>query len=167
MVAMVARKDIVHKEEGLPIIRKYLETYGHESDSPIDIDIVMDLLTLILSHSIFKFGDTWWVQEKGTAMGTPCACVYATLFFGWFERQFLLRKYWKNILFYKRAIDDVIIVWIPDKENTSAFENFKDDLNNQCALTWTSTKLAKSVDFLDLTITIAPVSYTHLTLPTI
>ena len=49
----------IHKEEGLPVIRKYLETYGHESDSPIDIDIVMDLLTLIISHSIFKFGDTW------------------------------------------------------------------------------------------------------------
>ena len=92
-------------------------------------------------------------------MGTPCACVYATQFFWWFERQFPLRKYWKNILFYKRAIDDVIIVWIPDKEHTSAFKNFKDDLNSQCALTWTSTKLSKSVDFLDLTITIAPNGY--------
>ena len=100
----------IHKEEGLPIIWKYLETYGNKSKSPIDIEIVMNLLTLILSHSIFGFGDTWWVQEKDTAMGTPCACVYATLFFSLFERQFLVQKYWKNILFYKRAIYDVIIV---------------------------------------------------------
>ena len=92
-------------------------------------------------------------------MGTPCTCAYASLFFGWFERQFLLRKYWKNILFYKRAIDDVIIVWILDKENPTAYEQFKDDLNNQCALTWTSTLLSTSVDFLDLTVTIAPNGY--------
>ena len=57
-------------------------------------------------------------------MGTPCACTYATLFFTYFKRQFLLRKYWKNILFYKQYIDDNLGVWIEDTKNPYTWEEF-------------------------------------------
>lgn len=105
----------IHKEEDLHTIKRYLNTYCHKSDKSFDTPLVIDLLALILIHSMFKFGDTWWVQETGTAMGMPYACICATLFFAWFERQILLRNYWKNILYYKRSINDIVGIWIDDQ----------------------------------------------------
>ena len=61
--------------------------------------------------NIFQFGDTWWIQRIGTAMGTPVAVAYAMIFFAYFERTFLLPKYEKNIHFYKRQVDDILMIW--------------------------------------------------------
>ena len=41
--------------------------------------LVVELTDIIISHNYFKFGDTDWIQEMGTAMGTPMACVYASI----------------------------------------------------------------------------------------
>ena len=31
-----------------------------------------DILALVMNKNAFEFGDTWWRQTAGTAMGTPC-----------------------------------------------------------------------------------------------
>ena len=90
----------------------------------------MELLTIVMKHNIFKFGDSWWVQNVGTAMGTPVACIYATIFFAWFERQNLLAKYKNNILFYVRQIDDIFGIWQHDPLYPNAWNNFNHDLQN-------------------------------------
>lgn len=36
---------------------------------------------IILDHNTFAFGNTFWCQLKGIAMGIPVACVVDTLFF--------------------------------------------------------------------------------------
>lgn len=107
-----------------------------------------------MNNCIFMFGDTYWIQREGTAMGTPCACIYAILFFAYFERTILLRKYRLNLLFYKRQIDDILGIWVDTPGQCNQWENFKSDLNSVCNLDWTTTSLSKKVDSLDLTIQI-------------
>ena len=106
-----------------------------------------------MRNNIFSFGDTWWLQTKGTAMGTPCACIYATIFFAYFKRVFHLPKYRKNLLYYRRQIDDIFLIWVPTKKGHS-FQSFLKDLNKQRPLNWTTKGLNTSVDFLDITLTI-------------
>lgn len=140
--------------EGLQTIEKFLRYFTGNYFSKQEKDFILKLLTLVMNNCMFKFGDTWWLQNIGTAMGTPVACIYAILFFGYYERTIILRKYKRNLLFYKRQIDDVLGVWIDDPENPSAWKDFQVDMNNACKLKWTFVHPTTTVDFLDLTITI-------------
>jgi hypothetical protein len=59
-------------------------------------------------------------------MGTPAACAYARLTFGHYENSLILQKYQHQLLYYKRYIDDIVGIWLPDSENDSAiWENLK------------------------------------------
>lgn len=135
---------------GLHMIRSFL------ADNPlivakaqIDVAAVTNGLRIVMTNNIFKFGDTFWWQISGTAMGTPLAPSYATLYFAIHELTFIHR--YPELLYYRRYLDDTICLWkhpTPDE----IIARFYTDMNNYGKLRWTSTPLAHSVDFLDLTI---------------
>jgi len=104
-----------------------------------------------MTSNVFQFDDTYWLQTCGTSMGTSCACSYATLYWAYMERKYIIPK-WKNQLYFlKRFIDDKFGIWIGTKEE---FTSFIQDINSYTQLTWTSDGLQKEVNFLDLTISI-------------
>ena len=109
-----------------------------------------------MTHNIFQFGDTFWAQQIGTAMGTPVACIYATIFFAWFEKTYILPKFKDNLLFYVRQIDDILGVWIDSPFYPKAWTDFQNDIQSRCQLNWIFTPLQNSVNFLDLTVSINP-----------
>ena len=136
--------------EGIITMQRYFKKY--EADSPLPFDLLIPLLVQIMRNNVFQFGDTWWLQRIGTAMGTPVACAYATIFFAFFEQTFILPTYKQFIKFYKRQIDDIFLVWMDDSSDPLAFERFKSDLNAQCKLEWVTTDRKEEQNFLDLTI---------------
>ena len=140
--------------EGVDVLVKYLMKYNNETQKGgiVHIEFMKELISLVMNNNVFQFGDSYWLQEIGTAMGTPCACIYATIFFAWFEREFILQKYKDNLLFYKRQIDDIFGIWIDNPDNPNQWQQFNNDLNNYCKLQWNTEKLSKKVNFLDLTI---------------
>jgi hypothetical protein len=106
-------------------------------------------LTEIMKNNIFQFGDTFWCQIRGTAMGTSRAVNYAVLYVALLETHILLKKYQSNLLFLKRFIDNIIGVWI-ETQNPNAWEDFQTDLNNFGSLKWTCEKgLVNRLVFLD------------------
>ena len=44
-----------------------------------------------MTRNVFQFGNRYFLQLTGTAMGTPCACVYATLYYSYWEETNLLQ----------------------------------------------------------------------------
>ena len=107
-----------------------------------------------MKNNYFKFGDTFFHQLTGTAMGAPPACVYAILYYGVHEH-YLLPKYSAVLPFYKRYIDDAFGIWLhhPDPATDSAlFQQFQADMNRFGKLQWTFTPFARSTSFLDFTI---------------
>ena len=132
--------------EGIDTIRKYLKHFAPGFTSN-ECNIILKLLKLVMENCVFKFGETFWLQLIGTVTGTPVACIYAILFFAYYERTILLRKYKNNILLYVRQIDDIFCIWVDDKEKPNAWKEFQKDLNSACKLEWTTTPLSKSVDF--------------------
>jgi hypothetical protein len=93
----------------LQVISDYLATHEFAG---VPADALIAALTLIMKNNVFTFGDTTWKLKCGTAMGTPPAPPYATLYFAIHEDN-LLNEFDADHIFYKRYIDDCIGVWNP------------------------------------------------------
>ena len=79
-------------------IKRFLESQIQFQHLPISA--IIDALELIMTNNVFQFGDSFFHQKTGTAMGTPPACCYATIYYAIHE-QFLFQKYTNNIFFYR------------------------------------------------------------------
>jgi hypothetical protein len=122
----------------------------------IPINTLMSGLNFVMNNNIFEFGDTFWHQKKGTAMGTPPAPPYATLFFAVHENSYIIDQF-PNLLFYKRFIDDVVGIWIPSScpvVDDCRWSTFQQRMNQDTGLTWEFSERSTSVAFMDLTISI-------------
>jgi hypothetical protein len=64
---------------GIPAIASWMKAYPETVPADVPQPLLLKLLEIIMRRSIFSFYDTDWLQEIGTAMGTLCACSYATL----------------------------------------------------------------------------------------
>jgi hypothetical protein len=163
----------IHLGHALPAILSFL------TDTPLGKEIMtrenLNLaqleyaLDLIMKNNIFQFGDTYWLQIAGTAMGTPPAPDYATLYFAIYE--YSLIPLFPEISYYRRYIDDGFAIWLPNQLHSPAFQDqryqeFQDATqkygydheffqdNDLRPLQWTFEKRCKKAIFLDLTITL-------------
>ena len=79
---------------------------------------------MVLGKNALRFGDRFFQQIKGTAMGTPMAVNYANLFMGRFEER-LLAEYEKETgnrpAVWLRFVDDVFIVWKGEEKDFKHF----------------------------------------------
>ena len=123
----------------------------------INIDALITGLRIVMTHNVFCFGDTYWVQLTGTAMGTPPAPMYATLYFAIHEID-LLVNYTYPISYYCRYIDDGFGIWIPDPNpfiDATLWQRFQQQFNDYGKLRWVFSDRVSSLDYLDLNISIS------------
>eukprot|EP00978_Attheya_sp_CCMP212_P032165 scaffold124117_cov47-Attheya_sp.AAC.4 len=114
--------------------------------------LVVDLLRLVMQNNVvIEFGSSKWLQLTGTAMGTPVACAYATIAFGFHENLLILPTYQNYFKLFVRFIDDVFGVWTGPSDEWS---NFKHSMDKCGLLRWDFLEPCESVVFLDLSITI-------------
>jgi hypothetical protein len=149
----------INIEHCLKAMALWLNRFQDELPPNFPSKLILEALELVLTNNVFTFGNTFWLQITGTAMGTPCACILAMLYFGLFERLRLLMRYKGYLLFFKRFIDDIFAIWDLTSnpvESKKVFAYFQQELNSYGILEWKTEKLTNSVNFLDLTISITP-----------
>ena len=121
------------------------------------IEAIITALDIIMNKNIFKFGDTYWKQESGTAMGTSPGCDYATIYFGIYKMATIIWDFLVCLAYYKRYIDDIIGIWICHDDPVTDHLNwkaFKACLSNYGKLEWDITPRSNQLTFLDLVITL-------------
>ncbi len=119
-----------------------------------------------MKNNVFQFGDSFWLQLSGTAMGTPPAPPYATIYVCIWEMQIMSE--FKEISFYKRYIDDGQGIWNKLSEDDDERWNlFKERVNmfgtnhtffisnpHHKPLQWTFSERSNNAIFLDLSLKI-------------
>ncbi len=114
------------------------------------MEIILEGLSIVMSENYFSFGDTYWKQLKGLAMGTPVAPVLAALYLGYYEEEFILSRFESSLYLYKRYLDDVLIIWKPQATDMYRFNRFRATLRQVPGLTWTFEQHQEEINFLDL-----------------
>jgi hypothetical protein len=141
-------------DRALLFIGKYLRSKVFPG---IPTEALMEALRCVMKNNIFTFGDTIWKQKTGTAMGTPPAPPWATLYYALCENKFL-KDFALSLLLYRRFIDDIFGIWIPSAnadDDTVAWTEFQAAVNDPLfGLEWIVQPRSQSVDFMDLTISI-------------
>jgi hypothetical protein len=137
---------------GVTAIRDLIATNQHLIPSSFPSEFFLRVLEIVMDNNIFTFGNTFWLQNNGTAMGTPAAPLYSILSFGHHENITVLQNFPSNILFYRRYIDDILGIWIDS--TPGKWEEFISQLNTFGNLRWNVENLSHQTTFLDLEISI-------------
>jgi hypothetical protein len=111
------------------------------------INFILNLSAWVLNNMYITFMDKYYLQIKGTAMGTPFAVVYSCIFLHHHE-QSILNTLSFQPLYFKRFIDDIFII-VQTKQQATEFINSYTSINKNITLTH---DVGESVNFLDLTI---------------
>ena len=80
-IATPAAKSII-----FPYLREKEKHFGH-----YDAETLITALTVVMDKNIVRFGDLYFKQRSGTAMGKPPAPMWANIFEGLHELEFLPR----------------------------------------------------------------------------
>ena len=161
----------IHLGHALPVLTHFLyETeQGRKIVNETDIcpAALLTALEIVMNNNIFAFGDTTWLQIAGTAMGTPPAPTWATIYFCVWE--IVIIPEFPELVYYRRYIDDGFGAWVPNPavDNAARLTLFHQRmqsfgvehdffLSNPALrpLEWTFSALAPTAVFLDLTISI-------------
>lgn len=73
----------VPHEGGLKVLHHYLSERGELAMPPNEL--LLELASFVLKCNYFKFEEDFYLQIKGTAMGSPFAPNYANLYVGQLE----------------------------------------------------------------------------------
>ena len=118
-----------------------------DNDNFLSTEDISKLIKLVLESNYFQFDSDFFLQKMGTAMGSPMAPAYASLFMGKLEEDFFKTVTIKPDVWF-RFLDDIFMVWNDTLEN---LEIFIDKINSfHPSIKFTHTISKTSVPFLDV-----------------
>lgn len=123
----------------------------------MNIDALLNAISIVMRNNVFKFGDLYILQLTGTAMGTPPAPPYSTIYYSIHEQVFLV-AFSDVLTYYGRYIDDGFGLWTAInnniEEDNQRWNEFKASVDAFGDLRWDFSDRTDSVNYLDLTISI-------------
>ena len=119
----------INLEEAIHSINTWLRLFAIELPNNFpNKSLLIQILRIIMSTSVFIFGSKFYHQERGVAMGTPSAGDYANVMYGTHERLTLLPDFNELLNLLCRFIDDSVGIW--------ADPNLPPNLTEQQEETW-------------------------------
>lgn len=142
----------VPHEGGLHAVSHFLEQ--QDQDARPSKSCILTLAEKVLSLNYFRFENEFFLQTKGTAMGSPMAPNFANLYVGMLEEQKILNpttnNFFSNVLLYKRFIDDIFVLFRGSENSLKSFLEYLNSCSDHLKFTMTYDK--NQISFLDLLI---------------
>ena len=142
--------------DGLSKLRLAIDMYNLKHCGNIDSVLVVKLCSWVLYNNYIEFGNSAWLQIRGTAMGTPMAVVFANLYLAMLEDTAFKLYYEINpatlgnsILLFVRYIDDIFAVLSTNTHCTTLL-HLLDHMHPTISITYCISDT--TVDFLDMSI---------------
>ena len=140
-------------QHALEVFAKWFEL--HKKDLPLDypVDLILKGLEIVMKQNVFMFGNCFYKQLNGTAMGTSCACAcaWATTCYSCHEETMILLM--EIVRLYGRLIDDSFTGL---KNIRGSYNEFMTAMNSfgpkGSRLVWETEHIGPEVVFLDLRI---------------
>lgn len=70
---------------GINALKYWINKYPQNINSRFSKEFILEASSLVLKNNTFSFNGKYYLQLKGTAMGTKMAPTYATLTLGYLE----------------------------------------------------------------------------------
>uniref|UniRef100_A0A8C5LWU5 Reverse transcriptase domain-containing protein n=1 Tax=Leptobrachium leishanense TaxID=445787 RepID=A0A8C5LWU5_9ANUR len=99
---------IIPHHKGCQASRKFMEL---DPNIPKDLtEFVIEGIDLLLRNNFFKYEEQYYLQTRGTTMGTRFAPSYANLFIADWEDQFIYGgpDWVQSLVLFRRYIDDIL-----------------------------------------------------------
>ena len=142
----------INIDDGLEAMFLFLTARSRYHKS--QIDFIINLLNWVLKNNYVAFGENTYLQISGTAMGTPCAVVFACVYMHILEQEALdilayQRYIIRRIFLFIRFIDDIIAI-VSDYESGLHLMELLNSRRKTTKLTFKIRNL--EAQFLDLTL---------------
>ena len=133
---------------GLDALTAALKANNTDSDTR---HFIVQLTRWVLMNNVTEFNGHLYIQICGTAMGTPCAVVFACIFMGTIERKAweILSQVDIHPLLNYRFIDDLLIIVNSSEDAQRVLDTFN---NIDPFITLTGNISSDTANFLDLTL---------------
>ena len=85
---------------------------------------IIQLLKVIIEQNYFQYNNQYYKPEKGIAMGSPISGTLGEIYLQLIEERYI--KHWienQNIVYYKRYVDDIFIIFDTSRINFFFFFN--------------------------------------------
>ena len=145
----------IDNELGLSALRYWISHLRNHIPARISEEFIIEAVQLILENNTFHFNGSYYLQTKGTAMGTKMAPSYVNLVLAYLEENLynsLRAKDEEYAAFietnFMRYLDDCFILWNDTKWDLNEFIENLQQLHSDIKYTW--DKNSSRISFLDI-----------------
>ena len=98
----------INTEHAIETLEKLFKLHEDELPKGFPVKLILLGTKRLMENNVFTFGSRFFVQTNGTAMGTNVACMYAMIYYSYYEETKL--RFLPYNKFYRRLIDDSLII---------------------------------------------------------
>jgi hypothetical protein len=113
---------------------------------------ITQMLKVIIEQNYFQHNNQYFKQQKGIAMGSHISGTLAEIYLQLIEERYI--KHWvesQNIVYYKRYVDDIFIIFDNSRINEITINNCMNSIDENLEFKITE-ETNNSVKYLDMTI---------------
>jgi hypothetical protein len=124
----------------------------HSNNNKQLSDQILNIINTIIKQNYFQHGNKIYQQEKGIAMGSPISSTIAEAYLQYLENIYI--KHWldsKEILFYKRYVDDILIAYDKKKKEEQIISKQISGIDSNFKFKMT-TEVNNTINYLDILI---------------